>query len=214
MATGAEFSLFEIEASAVVCSRPDSVCVSVHLSTLLGFLADEGGRTGADRFFAAVALDCRPEVADAGRAVPLFAARGDTSSSTPLTSLSAPGSMTAHFSVRCTVGSFASVGFFTVGLRCATRFLAGFGVGVEASLFFSPGAELFCAELFFPESAFFTGVGFGRSGNSSCDEGCPRSPSRRFGKGSSRFGGSKSKDLSVSSNGSGCGVAQWRRPTD
>lgn len=172
----------------------------------MGLFVDETGRAGVDRFFVAEAFDCSPEFADDGRVALLFAARGDTSSSSPAPSLSVLEFMTVLVSGPCLVGNFASGGFFIAGLRCATRFLASFGVGVEAFLFLFSGTVLF-----FGEPAFRTGVGVGSGRRSDFGEGCPLSPSRRFGKGNSRFGGSKSWDLSVSSNMLGADRAQWRR---
>jgi hypothetical protein len=159
----------------------------------LGFLEDAEGRAGADRFLVAVTFDCSPEAADGGRAVPLLAARGDGSSSCPPASLSPPDSVIVVTSGRFAIDTFASDGFLTAGLRCATRFLTGFEIAIETPLL--AGRAVFSGE-----SACCTGVGFGRGGRSGAGEDCPLLLSRGFGKGSSRLGGSQSFCVSLSSN--------------
>ena len=66
-------------------------------STILGLFVDAEGRIGADRFLVVVDFECNPEIADGGRVPPLFAARGDNSSSCRPTFVPTSGSTVEFF---------------------------------------------------------------------------------------------------------------------
>jgi hypothetical protein len=102
-----------------------------------------------------MALDWRPAIADAGRGA-LFAANGERSSSGSAGFSKKMGCLTG-LAGRTSAGTLSSCATTFVDFRCATRFLAGFvvGVGVVSS---KASGDLIA------DWVLDTGVGFGKGG--------------------------------------------------
>jgi len=90
------------------------------------------------RFLIGRALDWRPAIADAGRGA-LFAANGEGSSSGSAGCSKTIGCFTRLAGRGASTVTLSSCAKTFVDFRCATRFLAGFLVGVGV---FSAGASL------------------------------------------------------------------------